>query len=62
MRIQPRIVLLVVSPFALLIAIAYIQWGVAGLPPLPKNSQLFYDSKDAFPSGCVTRTTSTSSS
>jgi sulfoxide reductase catalytic subunit YedY len=34
MRIRPKILLLLVSPLLLLVAAAYIQWGVAGLPRL----------------------------
>ncbi len=32
MRIRPRVLLLLVSPLLLLVAAAWIQWGVAGLP------------------------------
>jgi thiosulfate reductase cytochrome b subunit len=49
MRIRPTILLLFVTPLLLMVAAAYIQWGVVGLPPLPRTSQLFYDAKDAFP-------------
>jgi thiosulfate reductase cytochrome b subunit len=49
MRVRPTILLLFVTPFALMTAAAYIQWGVVGLPPLPQTSQLFYHDADAFP-------------
>src|SRR5665213_1142599 len=35
MRISHKIVLLLVSPFLLLIAAAYLQWGIVGLPAIP---------------------------
>ena len=35
MRISRKVVLLLVSPLLLLIAAAYIQWGVVGLPSIP---------------------------
>jgi len=35
MRISHKIVLLLVSPFLLLIAAAYLQWGLVGLPAIP---------------------------
>ncbi len=34
MRIKPKIFLLLLSPVLLLVAAAYLQWGVGGLPPL----------------------------
>ena len=37
MRIRPKLLLLLVSPFLLLVAAAYIQWGVAGLPRLSSS-------------------------
>ncbi len=49
MRVQPRIVLLVLSPFALMIAAAYVQWGLMGLPPLPESPPLPFAPDDAFP-------------
>ena len=35
MRINRKVLLLLVSPLLLLVAAAYIQWGVAGLPSVP---------------------------
>lgn len=35
MRIKPRIALLIVSPFILLVAAAWLQWGLVGLPSVP---------------------------
>jgi DMSO/TMAO reductase YedYZ molybdopterin-dependent catalytic subunit/thiosulfate reductase cytochrome b subunit len=35
MRIRPRVALLLVTPLMLLVAAAYIQWGVTGLPSVP---------------------------
>ena len=49
MRMQPRIVLLVLSLFALPIAAAYIHWGTLGLPPLPESPPLPFAADDAFP-------------
>jgi thiosulfate reductase cytochrome b subunit len=46
---QPRIVLLVLSLFALPIAAAYIQWGTLGLPPVPESPPLPFAPDDAFP-------------
>jgi methionine sulfoxide reductase catalytic subunit len=40
MRIRPTTLLLLASPFALLIAIAYLQWGLVGLPPFPESPEL----------------------
>src|SRR5512143_3818092 len=38
MRMRPRTLLLLISPLALLVAAAYIQWGTLGLPPLSSPS------------------------
>lgn len=35
MRLSGRATLLIVSPMLLLLAAAYLQWGIAGLPVLP---------------------------
>jgi sulfoxide reductase catalytic subunit YedY len=35
MRIRPNVVLLLVTPLLLLVAAAYLQWGVTGLPSVP---------------------------
>jgi hypothetical protein len=40
MRIQPKILLLFLSPLAILMAAAYFQWGIFGLPALPNMVQL----------------------
>jgi len=40
MRIERRTLALLVLPFALAIAAAYVQWAVAGLPPLPAPEHL----------------------
>lgn len=48
MRIRFTTLLLMVSPFALLIA-AYIQWGTVGIPPVPEAPALTFTPGDAFP-------------
>ena len=40
MHIRLKSLLLLVSPLLLLVAAAYIQWGTAGLPPLPATPTL----------------------
>jgi thiosulfate reductase cytochrome b subunit len=40
MRIRPKTLLLLVSPVLLLVAAAFIHWGVAGLPPLTSTPAL----------------------
>jgi thiosulfate reductase cytochrome b subunit len=49
MRIRPQIVVLVLSPLALMIATAYLHWGLFGLPPIPESPPLPFAPDDAFP-------------
>ncbi len=49
MRIRFTTLVPLLSPFVLLIAAAYIQWGVVGLPPLPEAPPLPFTPEDAFP-------------
>jgi sulfoxide reductase catalytic subunit YedY len=49
MRIRLTTLVPLLSPFALMIAAAYIQWGTVGLPPLPERQQLPFTPDDAFP-------------
>ncbi|HWG44451.1 MAG TPA: molybdopterin-dependent oxidoreductase [Gemmataceae bacterium] len=49
MRIRPTMLLLFVTPVALAVAAAYIQWGVWGLPTLHEPPELPFTPGDAFP-------------
>jgi thiosulfate reductase cytochrome b subunit len=49
MRIQPKTLVLLVSPFLLLMAAAYLWWGIWGLPALPDSPPLPFTPGDAFP-------------
>ena len=48
MRIQPKTLAVLASPFVLLIAAAYLQWGLWGLPPVPESPPLPFTEHDAF--------------
>lgn len=40
MHVRPKVLLLLVSPFLLMVAAAYIQWGTVGLPQVPSSPAL----------------------
>jgi thiosulfate reductase cytochrome b subunit len=49
MRIQPKTLAMLASPLVLLVAAAYLQWGLSGLPRVPESPPLPFTEHDAFP-------------
>jgi DMSO/TMAO reductase YedYZ molybdopterin-dependent catalytic subunit/thiosulfate reductase cytochrome b subunit len=49
MRIRPKVVLLLVTPLLILVAAAYIQWGLVGVPAIPALARAAAAEPSGFP-------------